>query len=837
MSQPKSLWFEKLTVLPLVFAVHSASAESITPIADGYTRGGQYANEDYSHQNTLIVKNSHNIDYDRKSYLSFDVSGQDIENAEQVILQLYAQKVHKNLTIKVSPGLSNWYGDLSWNTAPLANEDAGSVSINLNPEQSNNWIDIDLTQLLKGLNTDQLSLIIEDPNNGRGNGVNFHSIENTHAPQLVVTASQQIPAPNTVRVDYLDGQVVLDWQAPTLSDPQIRTTNITGYHILRRQDGDDQFSLLASSTIPEDTYYVDRSALPGERYHYQVSASAINTENHIDVSSEPSNEVTLQPYTENGQPIANLVTDANRDGHVNPDDNFGEGTWSSGSGATFGPNLNDDDGDGVADGRDDLPNGDDDLSDMAKVVLKQISNLQSGDKPQLEITYDVDAIPANNHRFQGDPSAQEPRFFYRYEQQNRWISLGEVMQRSGNTLSVAFPVDIIKNQDNTIYVDSLFGRHPGFNGHVKMVFKVIRGSQVISQDEVALRGAPILFSHVLQTPGALYISDPDAYDGVVDLYNTIDENLDPGINLMRTPAPSIWAQDAGQFGYSQKPTPKGLKTTAIDSRLPSGSNYWFGKLNAERGYLDFTDASSKKINSGGNLEVIPPYSHNGKDYPFGRLVIGGSISPDLPVQTNSGVDKSRDFHSDITDFFSSQEVQGDPIVLPSAWLTVGHIDEIFKILPNLNAGPNDRKWVIAIASPEKALEIDDRYTENNMAIQTHVINQIKETLKQEVGLTDDDFVDVPMLYTSTGSSYHANVVNMQAVGSDLYVPDPEARLINGIDPFKEAARAALAPLGYNIHFAPIGQIYFRGNGGGGIHCGTNMEFEGVTDRPWWIVED
>jgi len=837
MSKSKWFWFSKSALLPIAFSFQSAFAATLTPIADGYTRGGKFGNETYSQQSTLIVKNSHNIDYDRKSYLSFDLSGFDSSKFKQVSLQLFAQKIHKNMTIRVSRAQSSWYGDLSWNSAPEQDQDIASVLMEVNPEQSNNWLEFDISELARGLENEELTLIIEDPNNGRGNGSNFHSMENDFVPQLVISEFQQIAAPNSIRAAYLDGQVIIDWIAPKPNEEQSQDTVITGYQVLRRGDNEDSFVLIENDIHANNSYYVDHSAEAAMRYHYQVIAKAENTDSLADISSEPSNTATLEPYVAVSAAIANIVSDANRDGYVNPDDNFGEENWSSGSGATFGPNLNDDDNDGVADGRDELPNGEDDLADMAKVVLKQIPDLQAGDTTQLEISYKIKPTSANNHRFQGEVAAQEPRFFYHYAAQDRWISFGEVIQKTADTLSIGFPVDLIKNQDNVIYVDSLYGRHPGFDGHIKMVFKVIRGGTVLSQDEIALRGAPILFSHVLQQPSSVYISDPEAYEGVADLYNTIDSHLDPGIALQTTPAPSIWAQDAGQFGYAQKPTTEGLKTIAVDSRLPSGSNWWFGKLAKDSGFLDFTDTSSKKINSGGNLEVIPPYSHDGKDYPFGRLVIGGSVSAEVPVQTNGSVDITRSFHSDITDFFKSQEVQGDPIVLPSAWLTVGHIDEIFKILPNLNAGPNDRQWVIAIASPEQGLEIDDRYSENNLAIQTHIIDEIKHTLKQEIGLSDEDFIDVPMLYTNSGSSYHPNVINMQAIGSDLYVPDPEARLVDGIDPFKTAARNALQQLGYTIHFKPIRQIYFRGNGGGGIHCGTNMEFMGVTDKPWWIVEE
>ena len=75
---------------------------------------------------------------------------------------------------------------------------------------------------------------------------------------------------------------------------------------------------------------------------------------------------------------ADLLVDANRDGLVDLSDEAGEETWDAASGAVFGPNTDDDDGDGVRDGWDDRANGDADLLDMAPAVVRQIPGLQTG---------------------------------------------------------------------------------------------------------------------------------------------------------------------------------------------------------------------------------------------------------------------------------------------------------------------------------------------------------------------------------------------------------------------------------------------------------------------------
>ena len=40
----------------------------------------------------------------------------------------------------------------------------------------------------------------------------------------------------------------------------------------------------------------------------------------------------------------------------------------------------------------------------------------------------------------------------------------------------------------------------------------------------------------------------------------------------------------------------------------------------------------------------------------------------------------------------------------SEWLAVGHIDEIFLIIPNRNAGPGERTWIVLMASPTLAVQ-------------------------------------------------------------------------------------------------------------------------------------
>lgn len=837
MNRPERPWLRPVFALPLTFAIHSATAVTLFPADDGYTRGGKYADDDYSSQANFIVKNSHNIDYDRKAYLNFDLGGVDAENIDTATLKIFAARIKKNVTLNILLGSDAWSDQISWNTAPAASPDAGFVTATLDPADSNNWIEVDITRLIQKANGQQLSLIIENPTAGRGNGVTFHSIENANAPQLAVTRKtvlNPVAAPAAVRVEHIDGQVVLDWEAPALNTDDL---SIAGYRILRKQSTESEYSELVGDSESQSTFFVDNSALPGTSYDYQVAAIAVDTHSAINIDSPFTEAVTLQPFSENSKPVANIVTDANRDGYLNAEDNFGEAVWSSESGAVFGPNLDDDDNDGVADGRDAVPNGEKDLTDMAKIFFAPMNHTLSSDSIQIEFSYEFIEQSEYTPIFDRDDKARHPKFFVYLENQNRWLELGQYYtEKNGTTVTLPLNMSPASISENglSIYIDSLFGRHPGFDGNIQIVQKIVRNSKVISQDEVAVRGAPVIYSHDLQTPLQAFVTSN--WDKNAALYNSMVENTDPSIQVTGIDYPSIWLQDSGQFGYVQKPSANGLETTLIQTVTPSGSNRWLKFLDSEKGYIDFSGIYTSKFDSGGNIEVIPPYTHNGVSYPFGRLVVGGRVDKSVP--TLSANNTNREIAGAMMDFFISQEIQGPPIVLPSAWLTVGHIDEMFKFLPNPNAGPGERPWVVAIAAPAKGIEVKDigGLEEVNRNIQEHIIDKIKQVFKDEIGLIDDDFVDVPLIYSSAGSTRYPNVINMQAVGTDLYIPDPEASRFGEPDLYKQAAIDALEKLGYTLHFLPVKAAYFAGNGGGGIHCGTNVEYDAVRDIPWWTAD-
>ena len=222
-------------------------------------------------------------------------------------------------------------------------------------------------------------------------------------------------------------------------------------------------------------------------------------------------------------------------------------------------------------------------------------------------------------------------------------------------------------------------------------------------------------------------------------------------------------------------------------------------------------------------------------------------------------------------FFNSQSIQGPSIQVSTEWLAVGHVDEIFLFLPNVMAEDGERPWKVVIASPTMAVtaleelaaeelgelpvfEGRDAETTVNAILENDElmnyqglaqarIDSIRELLKGEVGLTDADFVEVPVLYEyivegggwgqsalDMALAYNPGIQNLVIADSALFIPDPEGPDRDGLDVWQEQTRASLAGMGFDLHFVDVFKSYHEQFGE--AHCGTNLE-RTPSLTPWW----
>ena len=528
---------------------------------------------------------------------------------------------------------------------------------------------------------------------------------------------------------------------------------------------------------------------------------------------------------------ADLVVDTNRDGTLDAADEPGEDAWSSASGAVFAANLDDDDGDAVRDGHDSVVNGSADVADMAPVVLRRM--------PGLNATHSVSL------RMLEPPDGDWPRVFLQRDG-------GFELLLGDGRHEAALDVADLAAGDMQFYLESAYGRHIGFDGEVRLRASVSQGASTLSQDEVVLRGGPVIFSHPLQPAEQVYVVDTSDTGPLVGaLRSNLAQDVDLYVIGDAMARGDRWVQDVMQTGYTQRPDGSGVASARVHAKVTPGSR---GERFLNKGILasggGYGEAGGYvfplSTNLGGNIEVLPPHSHNGRTFPYGRLLIG------------EGMDARA------LQFLESQGPQAPALEVDVGWLFVGHVDEVLQVVPDRNAGADDRGWVVAIGSPELAIELleqaeldgyggavvfanraeettveailaDTVLMDFNEWLQT-AIDAIRQVLIDEVGLDEGDFREVPAMWYGRerfAKSYFPSMQNLLAANGDLFLARPEGPQIDGVDIWQRAGNDVFTGLGYDVHFVDIYDSYYLKKGG--VHCGINVEYAAAASA-WWSTE-
>uniref|UniRef100_A0A8C1DWS2 protein-arginine deiminase n=1 Tax=Cyprinus carpio carpio TaxID=630221 RepID=A0A8C1DWS2_CYPCA len=317
-----------------------------------------------------------------------------------------------------------------------------------------------------------------------------------------------------------------------------------------------------------------------------------------------------------------------------------------------------------------------------------------------------------------------------------------------------------------------------------------------------------------------------------------------------------WMQDELEFGYIDSPHHQ--FPVVLDSpRDGDLQDFPYESiLGPDFGYVTRNALNEKvsSLDSFGNLEVSPPVTVNGKSYPLGRIIIGVAF----PTAT-----RGRNMTQVVQDFLWAQKVQ-EPIALYSDWLVVGHVDEFMTFVP----APDRKKFRLLLASPDagykvfkslqkkghgeaemfpglpevisvneilsdKKLQAENRYVQN-------CIDWNRDVLKKELGLDDEDIIDLPILFKvleeKTGPravAYYPDMVNMIVLGDQLGIPKPFGPKVNGRCALETEVCSLLEPLGLKCtfidDFAPYHKLL------GEVHCGSNVLRERSPFR-WWNLE-
>lgn len=383
----------------------------------------------------------------------------------------------------------------------------------------------------------------------------------------------------------------------------------------------------------------------------------------------------------------------------------------------------------------------------------------------------------------------------------------------------------------------------------------------IFTDKVMLRVAPwIMTPNTLQPLEVFVCSTSDNYmflNGMRNLVAKSGYKLNVCHEYMNRG--DRWMQDELEFGYIDSPHQR--FPVVLDSpRDGNLQNFPYEELLGPNfGYVTRTAENEEvsSLDSFGNLEVSPPVTVNGKKYPLGRIIIGVAF----PTAT-----KGRNMTKVVQDFLFAQKVQ-EPVALFSDWLLVGHVDEFMTFVP-----ASDRKgFRLLLASPdagyklfrglqndghgqakmfdglkdEEQITVDEIL--NDEILQSHnnyvqsCIDWNRDVLKRELGLDDDDIIDLPILFKlveemgsdSRAVAYYPDMVNMIVLGKNLGIPKPFGPKVNGRCALEAEMCSLMEGLGLRCTFIDDFASYHKLLGE--VHCGSNVRRQPF-DFKWWNLE-
>jgi len=371
---------------------------------------------------------------------------------------------------------------------------------------------------------------------------------------------------------------------------------------------------------------------------------------------------------------------------------------------------------------------------------------------------------------------------------------------------------------------------------------------------VVLQASPMLFNHHLQTAETVYAVESSGIGGNRPFIEAYQDALGeafvavPGQDYSYDP----WIQDEIEFGYmaGAEHHVDVVFDTIRDRPLDGFAEDYFDTPDFP--VMVWGSGRETSQDYGGNLEISPPVTVDGVDYPVGRFYYGeggGNLRP----------------NEEVRNMLRSQAVQ-DPFVLDISFLCVGHVDEYISFVPD-STSAKGFKMVVGDAAAGMAFvdsidashplpkyrrlhgvstvgELQDEQHLRNLQaeIQEDHIEPAIEVLKTELGLTDDDIVRIPALYEEAAGCQTwtaalipgtANLIaaNMEGEATRIFAADPFFRATDETqddDPFiAEIERLLPAELewywldDWSSYHALLGEV----------HCGTNV-IRTPPERDW-----
>ena len=280
-----------------------------------------------------------------------------------------------------------------------------------------------------------------------------------------------------------------------------------------------------------------------------------------------------------------------------------------------------------------------------------------------------------------------------------------------------------------------------WDGFVTVTVDVLGPKQSsIASQQVRMRVAPWIMLPNSAKTQVLYLAW-QTFRLRPDINKVLEAAGLPDAQASSPPGQDIWFQDTMEIGYTQLPG-KPAMHVVMNGQRPNAAdilaitllapNFGFISVGTPRQPANDEDYWMDWM---GNLEV----THAVPGYPLGRIYYGRS-------------DRTT-FHPTIVKFLEAQEVQ-KPFSVYVNWLLLQQAEEVMTFLPDKNG-----KAKMIIVSPAAANAVmGSGYDAANQQIQKYIDDDIA-LAKTELGLTDDDIIQLPTLFSGSGTDYATNWSN------------------------------------------------------------------------------
>ncbi|XP_070967454.1 protein-arginine deiminase type-2-like isoform X2 [Oncorhynchus clarkii lewisi] len=500
-----------------------------------------------------------------------------------------------------------------------------------------------------------------------------------------------------------------------------------------------------------------------------------------------------------------------------------------------------------------------DLKDMSPMVLRTSgpTKLPEGYKLTMHISQgDAESVRVFRTRSTAGMHQTLKNLFYKSFVKDYPLVLGS------EDLSKEVPY-LGGNAEMNFYVEGLRFPDKDFEGLISISLSLLEPSSQgfpetpIFTDRVVFRVAPWIMTPNTLNPLEVFVcSTSDNYQFLKGMRRLV-ENSGYKLKVCHEymNRGDRWMQDEIEFGYIDSPHQR--FPVVLDSpRDGELQDFPYDVLlGPDFGYVTRTayDEEVSSLDSFGNLEVSPPVIVNGKIYPLGRIIIGVAFPT---------ANKGRNMTKVVQDFLWAQKVQ-EPIALFSDWLLVGHVDEFMTFVP----APDKKGFRLLLASPdagyklfrglqndghgqakmfdglgaEEEITVDEILSDDKLGAENNYVQSCidwnRDVLKRELGLDDDDIIDLPILFhvmeENRAVAYYPDMVNMIVLGKNLGIPKPFGPKVDG----RCALEAEMTSLmeGLGLHCTYIDDFASYHKLLGEVHCGSNVRREPFSFK-WWNLE-